>query len=85
MWWRYGEKSHHNSPQSKIVYSLVCPLRSGFTVQESMELFSSYLKIPADYLPTEATAIHEECKVMMMMMVQPTFTHLDLSVRALRW
>ena len=34
-------------------------------MQESMELFSSYLKIPADYLPTEATAIHDECKVMM--------------------
>ena len=27
-----------------------------------MELFSSYLKIPSDYLPQEARAIHEECK-----------------------
>ena len=41
-----------------------------------MELFSSYLKIPADYLPAEAKAIHDECKVMTML--QPTFTYLDL-------
>ena len=40
----------------------VVELRSGFTEQESMQLFSSYLKIPSDYLPTEARAIHEECK-----------------------
>ena len=74
------------SAQINTGHKIVSPSRSGFTVQESMELFSSYLKIPADYLPTEATAIHEECKVMMMMMiVQLTFTHLDLSVRALRW
>ena len=74
------------SAQINTGYKIVSPSRSGFTVQESMELFSSYLKIPADYLPTEATAIHDECKVRLMM-VQPTFTNMDLSLslRALRW
>ena len=60
-------------------YSVV-EIRSGFTVQESMELFSSYLKIPADYLPTEAKAIHDECKVMkIMMMVHRPLISLSLS------
>ena len=64
MWWRYGDIQQHCSHQPSN-YNIDSSLRSGFTVQESMELFSSYLKIPADYLPTEATAIHDECKVMM--------------------
>ena len=64
MWWRYGDIQQHCSHQLSN-YNFDSSLRSGFTVQESMELFSSYLKIPADYLPTEATAIHDECKVMM--------------------
>ena len=37
-------------------------IRHGFTQQESLQLFSSYLQVPQEYLPEEAKAIHDECK-----------------------
>ena len=47
------------------VISILFNTSSGFTEAESLQLFSSYLKVPSDYLPAEARAIHEECKVIM--------------------
>ena len=40
----------------------VVEIRSGFTEPESLELFSSYLRVPEEYLPREALDIHAECK-----------------------
>ena len=40
----------------------VVEIRSGFTESESLELFSSYLRVPQEYLPAEAVDIHAECK-----------------------
>ena len=40
--------------------------RPGFTQQESLQLFSSCLHVPQEYLPAEAKAIHDECKVLFM-------------------
>ena len=37
----------------------VCP---GFTQEESLALFSRYLGVPAEHLPQEAAAIHDECR-----------------------
>lgn len=42
-------------------YSVV-EIQSGFTEQESLQLFSSYVDIPVEYLPEEAKQIHAECK-----------------------
>ena len=40
----------------------VVPVNSGFTQDESLELFSSYVHVPIEFLPEEALEIHYECK-----------------------
>lgn len=40
----------------------IIDIQSGFTKEESMALFSSYVSIPKEFLPDEALEIHKECK-----------------------
>jgi len=42
-------------------YSVI-EVQPGFREEETLKLFSSYLNVPVDFLPKEATAIHQECK-----------------------
>ena len=41
----------------------VIEVGSGFTQEETLQLFASYVNVPVDALPEEAAAIHQECKV----------------------
>ena len=54
------QASSLQGPEILVIYIF---LRPGFTQQESLQLFSSYLHVPQEYLPAEAKAIHDECKV----------------------
>ncbi|XP_023327782.1 apoptotic protease-activating factor 1 [Eurytemora carolleeae] len=40
----------------------IIELQPGFTEQQSLQLFSTYLKIPVNFLPPEAKEIHNESK-----------------------
>ena len=42
--------------------TLKLEVSGGFKEEESMELFSSFVNVPVEFLPEEARAIHAECK-----------------------
>ena len=46
----------------KITLTLKLEVSGGFKEEESMELFSSFVNVPVEFLPEEARAIHTECK-----------------------
>ena len=48
----------------------VVDVKSGFSEDESLALFSSYTGVPVDYLPAEAKDIHLECKVGVVLLVE---------------